>query len=176
MTPAPAMPIAREPAATPPDWRALADRLRRFAVALVGHRRRDLADDLVQDAIARLLARQAHLSSPPYPVARVTLTRLYLDHERAARRRAARAIAWALCQSAPAPNSGAGAEAPAIHAALERLSPLQRAAFVLRVVDELPTDAVAEVLNTTPRTVRSALHTARSRLRTSLAHLDGGDS
>jgi RNA polymerase sigma factor (sigma-70 family) len=163
-----AMPISHGPAAPHSEWRPLVERLQRLARALVGSRRHDLADDLVQDALARLLARSPDAAPPPYPVARVTLTRLFLDHERGARRRAARAVRWAMLQP-PAPARRAeGPDRDAVHRAIERLPPLQRAAIVLRLVEDLPTDAVAQALDTTPRAVRSALHTARARLRAAL--------
>lgn len=150
----------------PLDWSALADRLRRVARALAGPRRPELADDLVQDAVARLLARES--SPPTYPYARAALVRIYLDHERAARRRAARAVRWALMRPSSHIDEAAGDRSAALHGALERLSPTQRAVLVLRLVEDLPTDAVAEALETSPRVVRASLHTARARMRDQL--------
>ncbi len=162
MSTAHAMTIRPQPD-QPLDWSALADRLRRVARALAGPRRPDLADDLVQDAIARLLARES--SPPTYPYARAALVRIYLDHERAAQRRAARAVRWALTRPRVHLDTAAGGRSAALHSALDRLSPTQRAVLVLRLVEDLPTDAVAQALETSPRVVRASLHTARARMR-----------
>lgn len=152
---------------TGPEWRDLAGRLRRCAGALAGPRRPDLADDLVQDAVARLLARAD--APPTYAYARACLVRLFLDHERAARRRAARALRWAFLRPRAAPSSRAERDAAALHAALERLSPMQRSVVTLRLVEELPYDAIAAALDSTPDSIRATLHAARRRLRADLA-------
>lgn len=48
---------------------------------------------------------------------------------------------------------------------LEQLSPLERAAFVLREVFELPTDEVAESLERSPAAIRQLVSRARGHLR-----------
>lgn len=55
-----------------------------------------------------------------------------------------------------------------LRAALRALTPREREAFVLRDLDEEPTDEVAEVMGVSPATVRSLLTLARRRLRTLL--------
>jgi RNA polymerase sigma-70 factor (ECF subfamily) len=53
----------------------------------------------------------------------------------------------------------------ALAAAVETLTPLQRAVFELRDVDGLPTDEVGDILDLQPGAVRVHLHRARLRLR-----------
>lgn len=155
----------------PHDWSALAERLRRCASALAGRGRGDLADDLVQDTVARLLSRGG--DPPSYAYARAALVRLYLDHHRGAARRAARALRWAASVQRRSPETSAGVDGGALERALDRLSPLQRAALTLRLVEDLPTGAVAEALGASERVVRASLHTARVKMRAILS--EGGE-
>ena len=149
----------------PPDWPALAHRLRRLALALT--RRSDDADDLAQATFAALLAkapdRIAHVG-----YARQTMLRLWLDQQRSLRRRlarlgrlaAARPVAWI------AGDSAADAEQAArVEQAVASLPPLQRASLVLRVVEELGYAEIAQMLGTTIESVRTSLHLARQRVR-----------
>jgi RNA polymerase sigma-70 factor (ECF subfamily) len=75
----------------------------------------------------------------------------------------------------PDPGDGPGARlmrrehAAAIQKALGTLSEQFRAILVLRGIDELDYQAIGEVLNLTPGTVRSRLHRARMQLREQLS-------
>jgi RNA polymerase sigma-70 factor (ECF subfamily) len=80
--------------------------------------------------------------------------------------RLARAPSWAQ----PADEILLGRESrEALEAALAELSPVQRAVFELREIEERPTEEVAEILGLPPGTVRVYLHRARLRLRASLS-------
>ena len=57
----------------------------------------------------------------------------------------------------------------ALEAALEELTPLQRAVFELRQTEGRPTDEVAEILELSPGAVRVHLHRARLKLRARLS-------
>jgi RNA polymerase sigma-70 factor (ECF subfamily) len=59
-------------------------------------------------------------------------------------------------------------------AGLERLPEHYRRALVLRDLEEMPTDQVAEVLGLRPATVRQRVHRARLMLRGYLGELAGG--
>jgi RNA polymerase sigma-70 factor, ECF subfamily len=59
-------------------------------------------------------------------------------------------------------------------AAIDGLPSLYREAFVLRDLEELPTDEVAEVLGVEPATVRQRVHRARLMVREYLSELTGG--
>ncbi len=66
----------------------------------------------------------------------------------------------------PGPEATAvgSADATAVHRALTRLQPAQRAAVVLREFEGLSYEEVAEVLDTTVAAVRSRLHRGRAAL------------
>jgi RNA polymerase sigma factor (sigma-70 family) len=55
-------------------------------------------------------------------------------------------------------------------AAVDRLSPQQRAAVLLHVQEELPTNEIATVLDCSEATVRVHLHRAIGALRKTLEH------
>jgi RNA polymerase sigma-70 factor (ECF subfamily) len=63
----------------------------------------------------------------------------------------------------------------ALDAALQELTPLQRAVFEMREEQGMETEAVAEALQLTPAAVRVHLHRARLRLRARLGALLGGE-
>jgi RNA polymerase sigma-70 factor, ECF subfamily len=74
--------------------------------------------------------------------------------------------------SRPAEEILMGAETRnALEAALAVLSPVQRAAFELREIDQRPTEEVADILGLPPGTVRVYLHRARMKLRAILGPL-----
>jgi RNA polymerase sigma-70 factor (ECF subfamily) len=88
------------------------------------------------------------------------------DEIRADDERMARSPAW----SKPPDEILLGQESRrALEGALGELSPVQRAVFELREVDQRPTEEVAEILGIPPGTVRVYLHRARLRLRALLA-------
>lgn len=152
-------------------WETLASRLDQLARALVGRGREDDAQDLTQATIARMLARRNDaIDPPPYHYARMAMIRVYLDDRRSWRRRLERSALWARGRRAwEAPTGGDDSESRrAIERGLESLSALQRAAITLRIVEDLPYEAIAHSLDTTPDRVRSALHAARGRLRAAL--------
>lgn len=65
----------------------------------------------------------------------------------------------------------------AVEQALEGLTPLQRAVFELKQVEERSTDEVAEILDLTPGAVRVHLHRARLKLRAQLGdHFRGRET
>lgn len=76
----------------------------------------------------------------------------------------------------PARRFGAGERLSAALAALERLSPDQRACYVLREVEGLTYEEVAEVLDTTVAAVKGRLFRARQDLAEALAAHDREDA
>jgi len=64
-------------------------------------------------------------------------------------------------------------QAVQVHAALDLLSQEHRAILVLREMDGLDYDAIAEILNINIGTVRSRLHRARAQMREKLTEVDG---
>jgi RNA polymerase sigma-70 factor, ECF subfamily len=71
-----------------------------------------------------------------------------------------------LVDTGPGPEASAvrSADTEAVHRALARLEPSQRAAVVLREFEGLSYEEVAEVLDTTVAAVRSRLHRGRAAL------------
>lgn len=59
--------------------------------------------------------------------------------------------------------------------ALESLSPKRRTAIVLRFYEDLPLDAVAEVMGVRPGTARSLIHRGLASLREVVSHEDRED-
>ncbi|GAC1347713.1 MAG: hypothetical protein NVSMB23_27420 [Myxococcales bacterium] len=118
------------------------------------------ADDLVQDVLFRAFARIGCMSEPP-PQPRAWLFRvasnLWIDRMRATH----------LPPEAPEETSATGDPREVREAAgtlLSRLSPQERAAVVLKEAFGFSLEEIAEMLSTTPGTVKSALHRGRGKL------------
>lgn len=165
---------------TDPDWGRLAGMLRRYALALSGNAAE--ADDLAQQTLARLLARQAG-KADHVGYARQTLTRLWLDRQRSLKRRLARLAAIARHPTAashgarqraaddPSGSSAQRETARQVRRAVSALPPMQRAVVVLRLIEDMDYAHIADILETSEDSVRSSLHLARKRLRTILGDL-----
>ena len=138
----------------------------RLAFLLTGDRA--LAEDLVQDAFARLIGRLRHLRDPNAFGAylRRTIVNLATSHFR--HRRVERAY---LERVATAPAAGASTNDDldeAMHAVLLRLPERQRAAIVLRFYEDLSDVQTAEILRCSPGTVRSLVTRGMKTLRQAL--------
>ena len=138
----------------------------RLAFLLTGDRA--LAEDLVQEAFARLVGRLRHLRDPDAFGAylRRTIVNLSTSHFR--RRRVERAY---LARSAivPEAETNPNQELDAtMHEALLRLPERQRGAIVLRFYEDLSDVQTAEVLRCSPGTVRSLVSRSMKTLRTEL--------
>ncbi len=124
-------------------------------------------DDLVQETLATLLAK-APEKALHRGYARSTLVRLWLDHQRSLRRRLARMARAAFLRPVhhtDAPAMDRDEQVRLVREAIEELPPRQRAAIVLRLVDGLPYEEIAESIGCDERAARSNLHLARARLR-----------
>jgi RNA polymerase sigma-70 factor (ECF subfamily) len=167
------------------------DRL--YSLALRITRDRDLASDALHDAFASALQRAADFrgeSSPATWLHRIVYNKAIdllrqRGRESALREedgdelgtdddRLAAVGAWAR----PPDEILFGNETwEAVERSLDHLTPLQRAVFVLREIDGLPTDEVGTILELDPGTVRVHLHRARLKLRGLLAdHFKGKDA
>jgi RNA polymerase sigma-70 factor (sigma-E family) len=138
----------------------------RLAYLLTGDRA--LAEDLVQDAFARLAGRLRHLREPAAFGAylRRTIVNLATSHFR--HRRVERA--YLEREAAAASREGNPNEAfdEAMHAVLLRLPQRQRAAIVLRFYEDLSDVQTAEILRCSTGTVRSLVSRAMKTLREAL--------
>ncbi len=121
------------------------------------------AEDLVQDTLLRGFAALGsihHRIENPRAYLLRTATNLWID---AQRRRGSEARALAeVDPPAPAPAPGAVREAG--ERLLQRLSPQERAAVVLKDAFDLSLEEIADVLRTTVGAVKAALHRGRGRL------------
>ena len=141
-------------------------RLQRIAYRMLGSRAE--AEDVVQNAWLRWMMADRSAVAAPYPFLARIVTRLCLDEMKSARaRRETYVGAWL-----PEPLMEAGeAEIDeddltlALMVALERLSPLERAAFLLHDVFGLPLGEVAEALEREPGAVRQLAVRARRHVQ-----------
>ena len=138
----------------------------RLAFLLTGDR--SLAEDLVQEAFARLVGRLRHLRDPGAFGAylRRTIVNLATSHFR--RRKVEHAY---LARVARAPTTGTSTNEEldeTMHEALLRLPERQRAALVLRLYEDLSDAQTAEILRCSTGTVRSLVSRSMKTLRTEL--------
>ena len=137
-------------------------------------RRHDLADDVVQDAFLRAYQALARFDRqrPFGPWICRIAANLAVNHVRAPQARE-EALPESLADT-PAPDEGPLGGVletegrAALDTAMQRLSPEQRAVFVLRVYEELSYQEIADTLGISPGTVMSRLSRARERLREAL--------
>jgi len=149
--------------------RAGLDRLRRMAYVLCGDRH--LAADVVQETLVRLYTGWPRVRSVEHLDAYVhrMLVRRFLEERRRPWRRM-----WltpTVPDAAPVALPASVEDRSALVTALRRVPPRQRAVLVLRFLYDLPIDEVADLLDTTPGTVKSQT----SRGLTTLRRLLGDD-
>ncbi|MEX2457842.1 MAG: SigE family RNA polymerase sigma factor [Actinomycetota bacterium] len=136
----------------------------RLAYVLTGDR--TLAEDLVQEAFARLAGRFAHLRDPAAFDAYLRRTVVNLVYSHFRRRRVERAYLEREGSLARPGDPPADPETrDEMWTALQRLPVRQRAAIALRFYEDLPDDRIADVLGCRPATVRSLVHRGLQTLR-----------
>jgi RNA polymerase sigma-70 factor (sigma-E family) len=140
-------------------WSALV----RYATLLCG----DLveAEELAQAALVRVALRWERVADKdnPEPYVRKAILRGFLSQRSRLRRRE---IRMADLPERPAPDAvEAVAEHMDVRSALLRLPPRQRAALVLRYLDDLSELQTAEILGCSVGTVKSQTHHGLARLR-----------
>jgi RNA polymerase sigma-70 factor (sigma-E family) len=127
----------------------------RVAFLLVGSRAE--AEDVVQDAFARIELRWARLDNPEGYLRRCVVNR---SHDMLRRRRVEQRFRLLHRDDA---TSELGADE--LGDALASLAPKRRAAVVLRYYEGLAEREIAEILRVRPGTVKSMLHRALAQLR-----------
>jgi RNA polymerase sigma-70 factor (sigma-E family) len=139
----------------------------RTAMALTGHRQQ--AEDLLQTALARSVRHWAKIRDGQ-PEAYVR-TAMYRQHVTWWRRR--RETPTDRVPERAGADATAGVDLSlALVAGLRQLAPRHRAVLVLRYLEDLPTEEIAEILGCTPSTVRSQTARALGRLRALCPDLD----
>jgi RNA polymerase sigma factor (sigma-70 family) len=148
------------------DFEAQRPRLLRLAYRMLGTLSE--AEDVVQDAWPRWAAVEGGIEVPAAYLTRI-VTRLCLDRLKSARARREEYVgAWL-----PEPLLQRCSEAIAddvtltLMMAMERLSPLERAAFLLHDIFESPLNEVAAILEREPAAVRQLASRARRHVRES---------
>jgi RNA polymerase sigma-70 factor (sigma-E family) len=139
--------------------------LYRSAWLLCGDRHQ--AEDLVQETLAKVYVRwRRPLGSRidnPAAYAQTTLTRTFLS---AKRRRSSSEMSYAELPDQPvADQTGLSDVRFALRDALAELSPADRVVLVLRYLDDLSVDEVADRMGTSPGAVRSRSVRALERIR-----------
>jgi len=142
--------------------------LLRFAYVLCGDRH--LAEDLVQDVLARAVRRWSHIEADqPDAYLRAAIVRAHLSWRRR------RASTESVLADPPEPAESVPdftqrlVVRDELWALLADLSRTQRAVVVLRFYEDLDDQRIAEVLGCSPVTVRVHASRAMERLRASLS-------
>jgi RNA polymerase sigma-70 factor (sigma-E family) len=143
--------------------------LLRFAHVLCGNAH--LAEDLVQEVLARVHRRWARIEylEAPEAYVRRAIVREFLSWRR---RRSSREAVLAEVPDRPSGQDTAQqlAARDEMWTLLAGLPRAQRAVLVLRFYDDLADDEIANALGCAPSTVRAHASRALARLRTALGH------
>ncbi len=126
------------------------------------------AEDMVQEAFVRWLRTDREAVRTPEAFLRRMVTRLCLDQLKSARRRRELYVGPWLPEPVVAPETALDIEEEVtlpLLMALDRLSPLERAAFLLHDVFGLSFDEVAATLEREPAACRQLAARARSHVR-----------
>jgi RNA polymerase sigma-70 factor (ECF subfamily) len=155
-------------------WHRYVDMLVPLRPALYGYCRRLAgnlwdAEDLVQDTLLRAFGRWGvtypEIRDPRAYLLR-TATNVWIDTVRRRETEARSPITNPDVSSAPSASPETSSEVrDAGSRLLQRLSPQERAALVLREVFDMTLEEIAELLATTTGAVKAALHRGRDRLR-----------
>lgn len=152
----------------PAEFEALRPRLQRLAYRMLGSVTE--AEDVVQDAWLRWSAAKGEVRGPGAYLRRV-VTRLCLDRMKSAKaRRETYFGSWLpdpLVGSADPEETFADDVTYSLMLALERLSPLERAAFLLHDVFDVPSGEIAASLEREPAAVRQLVSRARKHVQDS---------
>lgn len=148
-------------------------RVLRFATAFLGDRH--LAEDVVQEALARLFEHRGRYPLDelfgPYLVKTVARLAIDLRRSRRVRHEQLARVRATLPPGPPSPAAAAeiGEVSDRVGVAIAALPERERACFLLTVCERLSYREAGEALGLTYSEVNNAIHRARTALRTSLA-------
>jgi RNA polymerase sigma-70 factor (ECF subfamily) len=123
------------------------------------------AEDVVQDAFLRWLDVDRDAVATPETYLRRTVTRLCLDLLKSARRRRETYVGEWLPEPLVEAEEAADDITLPLMLALERLSPLERAAFLLHDVFGVPFEEIADIIRRAPEATRQLASRARAHIR-----------
>lgn len=126
------------------------------------------AEDMVQEAFVRWRGVAAEEVRDPLAYLLRTTARLCLDHLKSARHRRELYVGEWLPEPVATGDEGAALDhdvTVALLLALERLTPLERAAFILHDVFEMPHDEVAQTVGRSPAACRQLAARARRQVQ-----------
>lgn len=148
----------------------LRPRLTRIAYRMLG----SVADaeDVVQDAFLRWMGADRTAIREPEAFLRRVVTRLCLDQLKSARARRETYVGPWLPEPVVEQEAEADDVTLPLMLALERLTPLERAAFLLHDVFGLPFDEIAETIGRDAAAVRQLASRARTHVRTARPRFD----
>jgi RNA polymerase sigma-70 factor (ECF subfamily) len=148
----------------------LRPRLTRIAYRMLG----SVADaeDVVQDAFLRWMGADRTAIREPEAFLRRVVTRLCLDQLKSARARRETYVGPWLPEPVVEEEAEADDVTLPLMLALERLTPLERAAFLLHDVFGLPFDEIAETIGRDAAAVRQLASRARTHVRTARPRFD----
>jgi RNA polymerase sigma-70 factor (sigma-E family) len=149
---------------------ARSHRLFRIAMALTGHRQQ--AEDLLQTVLAKAVRHWGRIQHHPEAYLRKAMYRQHVSWWR--RGAHGREVSTdRLPERAAAGDATARVDLSlALRTALRRLAPRYRAVLVLRYLEDLSDQEIAEILGCKPSTVRSQTSRALDRLRAVCPDLD----
>jgi RNA polymerase sigma-70 factor (sigma-E family) len=125
---------------------------------------RDQARDIVQNTLVRAYVRWRHIEhDDPYGYVHRSVTNAVTDHWRQAHRRYERATDEV--PEVPVPDDTTVEDRRTLLAALDRLTPRERAVVVLRHLDDHPERDVADMLDVSVGTVKATCFRALRKLR-----------
>jgi RNA polymerase sigma-70 factor (ECF subfamily) len=130
------------------------------------------AEDVVQDAFLRWMGADRTAIREPEAFLRRVVTRLCLDQLKSARARRETYVGPWLPEPVVEEEAEADDVTLPLMLALERLTPLERAAFLLHDVFGLPFDEIAETIGRDAAAVRQLASRARTHVRTARPRFD----
>ncbi len=140
-------------------YRAEQSGLIRLARSLIGSSPQ--ADEVVHDAFLKLYEKRAAVDHPGGYVRQIVVNNCYsVLRRRAVERRALNVLRFDAKQQVETPTRTAETLS-----ALDKLTPKQRTAIVLRFYEDLSVDATAELMGVKPGTVKSLVHRGLEAVR-----------
>jgi len=153
---------ATSPGTVSLDFGALRPRLVRIAYRMLGSVVD--AEDIAQEAFIRWMKADRSAVREPQAFLQRTVTRLCLDHLKSARQQREKYIGTWLPEPLVEDDVQDDVTLP-LMLALERLSPLERAAFLLHDVFDVPFDEIGAAIGRDPAACRQLANRARAHVR-----------